>query len=74
MPKKNPNMQYANLLFEAIKAQYGVRVTTNDVPSLRQKLYAERKKSASFERLSFVPCPDNPTGELWIIHRPEEFA
>jgi hypothetical protein len=69
-----PNLQYANLLFEAINAQHGIRVATDNVPTLRQKLYAERKKSASFELLSFVPCPDNPTGELWIIHRPEESA
>jgi len=73
MPSK-PNHQYANLLFEAMNSQHGIRVTTNDVPNLRQRLYVERKKSASFEQLSFVPCPDNPTGELWIIQRPEEFA
>lgn len=73
MPSK-PNPQHVDLLFAAINSQLGVRVTTNDVPNLRKRLYTERKKSASFESLSFVPCPDNPTGELWIIHRPEEFA
>ena len=73
MPSK-PKLQYTNLLYAAVNSQHGVRVTTNDVPNLRKKLYLERKKSASFEQLSFVPCPDNPTGELWIVQRPEEFA
>lgn len=73
MPKK-PDPQYATLLFEAVNSQHGIRVTTNNVETLRHKLYAARKTSHSFDQLSFVPCPDNPTGELWIIQRPEELA
>lgn len=71
MPSKQ-DLQYADLLFAALNSQFGKRITTNDPSSLRAKLYTVRKKDSSFESLSFVLSPENPSGELWIIRRPEE--
>ena len=67
-------MDYLHLLFRALETPLGIIVATNDPESLRQRLYAEKRKSPSpeqFDRLSFIISPDNPTSELWIIRTPE---
>ena len=64
-------MEFASILFSALAADNGIKVTTSDPASLRQKLYAERRKDSTFASLSFVISPENPSGELWIVKREE---
>lgn len=56
------------LLYEALGAEYGVAVETNDPDRLRQKLYPLRKTDEIFTPLAFVLSPFNPQ-ELWIIKK-----
>ena len=56
-----------DLLYEALASPYGIVVESTDPLLLRTKLYSERRKDPSFNRLSFVLSPTNPTSELWIL-------
>lgn len=58
----------ASLLYEALNAPLGIVVETNDPERLRQKLYAERKKSPEFDVLSFIISPMNKR-DLWILNK-----
>lgn len=64
-----------SLLYEAMRSELGVVVTTPDPSFLRQKLYPLRKANPLFEPLSFVLSPVSPR-DLWIVkdpsHAPEE--
>lgn len=57
-------------LYQALASDHGIKVETNDVEGLRQRLYAARRKAMdpSLDVLSLVP---SPTGEsiLWIVKR-----
>lgn len=55
-----------HLLYEALIAEIGIVVSTNDPLKLRNRLYLEKKKDPEFEKLSFFISPTNPTSELWI--------
>jgi len=57
------------LLYQALEAEIGIKVETNDVEKLRQKLYRLRGKDPLFEHLSFIVSPTNPNAELWIMKR-----
>lgn len=60
------------LLYKALEEEIGVKVATDDVERLRQKLYRLRKENPTFEPLSFVTSPTNPNGEIWIVKRHAE--
>jgi hypothetical protein len=55
------------LLYDALRADIGVCVETNDPERLRMKLYAARKEDPQLGVLSFIISPTNPTSDLWII-------
>lgn len=55
------------LLYDALREEFGLVVNTNDPEMLRQKLYPLRKEDSAFAQLSFVISPINPTGQLWIV-------
>ena len=57
-----------SLLYEALAADIGIVVETSDPDRLRQRLYAERKKSLEFDQLSFVISPMN-SKDLWILNK-----
>jgi len=57
------------LLYEALRADVGIKVITDDVTALRQRLYALRKQDPDLAILSFIQSPINLNGELWIINR-----
>lgn len=57
-----------SLLYEALAADIGIVVETSDPERLRQRLYAERKKSLEFDQLSFVISPMN-SKDLWILNK-----
>ncbi len=63
------NLPLLELLYEALRAEIGVSVATEDVGKLRQKLYALRREDPSLRCLSLVPSPVNPNGELWILKK-----
>lgn len=54
------------LLLKAAASSRGIVVSTNDPDALRQKLYPLRKEDPSFEKLTFIIHPKNPTRELII--------
>ncbi len=56
------------LLYDALHAEKGVVVTTNDPERLRHKLYPLRKTSSEFEPLAFLISPLNPS-DLWIVKK-----
>jgi len=64
--------ELVTLLFEALAAPVGRKVTSNNPGKLRQRLYVVRKLDPSFLPLSFVISPHDPENELWIIHSPKE--
>lgn len=61
-------------LQRALESPYGIVVRTSDVPTLRQRLYAERRKvgPSPLDDLILSPSRANPTEELWIINPPKE--
>lgn len=59
-------MNYLELLYDALHADLGVVVETNDPERLRQKLYTIRKGYPEFECISFWISPFYPDTELWI--------
>lgn len=67
------SIQLADLLYQALAAELGIVVETNDPERLRQKLYPIRKKWPDFECLAFVISPLNPA-DLWIIKQPKDIV
>ena len=60
------------LLYEALNAEIGILVRSNDAERLRQKLYAERKSDPALANLSLVLSRTDPKHLLLIIRKPEE--
>jgi hypothetical protein len=58
-----------DLLYQALDTPQGIAVPTDNVPLLRQKLYALRKGDPQLHVLGFSPSPTNPTTELWILRK-----
>src|SRR5690606_18328737 len=57
------------LLYEALDKEIGIKVATDNVERLRQKLYQFRRENPIFEHLLFIVSPTNSNGELWIVKR-----
>lgn len=62
------SIEHLEVLYEALRAEYGVVVETNDAERLRQRLYALRRTEPSFTPLAFVISPFNGT-DLWIVKK-----
>lgn len=62
------------ILYDALASDLGIIVHTDDVPRLRQKLYAERRKDPALKALAFTPSPTSPGSELWIVKREQPNA
>lgn len=61
------------ILYQALEAEFGVIVETNDVPNLRAKLYAVRAEHLDeFEHISLMPHRAAPTTHLLVIKRPRD--
>lgn len=63
-----PSLPLLELLYEALRAEIGVVVETDNAELLRQKLYALRKEDEDFAILSFLISPMNGA-DLWIIKK-----
>lgn len=62
-------MNLLEALYDALRADIGIVLATDNVGRLQQKLYALRKAhSPVFDELSLVPSPTTP-GQLWIVKR-----
>jgi len=57
-------------LYSALRSPYGIKVKTNNVERLRQRLYTLKKEDPQFSVLSLVPSPLDPE-ILWIVKRSE---
>lgn len=57
------------ILYEALAADFGLVVATNNPQNLRAKLYAARRADADLEKLSIHLSPTNPSGELFIVKK-----
>ena len=55
------------LLYDALRAEHGIVVETNDPERLRMKLYAARKEDPQLRVLAFVISPTEPQSHLWIL-------
>ena len=60
---------FAYLLHQALEAEIGVKVSTDNPKLLRQRLYAVRKANFIFTDLAFV-IPATPN-EVWIMKKTE---
>ena len=65
---------HSELLYEALGEPHGIIVETNDVATLRARLYAAKKQDPDLECLSLVPSPTSPDTELWIVKRSQANA
>lgn len=66
---KQQDLNIFEILVEALDAEHGVVVATNDPTRLKQKLYAEMKKDDMFGVLSCCTSRTNPGGEVWIVKK-----
>lgn len=66
-------MNYLELLYDAMREEIGLIVTTNDPERLRAKLYEARKADDDLSILSFIISPINPS-ELWIVKKEQPNA
>lgn len=62
-------MNLLELLYDALREEVGLVVTTNNVERLRAKLYELRRKDDDLAVLSFIISPTNPDAELWIVKK-----
>lgn len=65
--------ELTSLLYQALDAQFGLVVTTNNSALLKQKLYAARSKEKAtvgdiFAALKFRTSPEAPDTELWLVN------
>lgn len=61
-------LTYSEFLYEALRAEHGIRIVTSDPERLRQKLYRLRKQDPDLACLSLTisPIAEN---ELWIVKK-----
>lgn len=66
---KNPDPTLLDLLYQAMNAEFGIVVTTNNLEGLRQKLYAARKSDPDLSCLSFTTSRTHPETELLLVKK-----
>lgn len=68
MPEQKSPLE---LLYEAYRSERGIIVETSDPERLRQKLYAERKKSGDTDLncLTFRISPTQPASQIFILKK-----
>lgn len=62
------NPEYIELLYNALAAERGTVIETEDAEFLRQKLYAIRRENEDFAPLAFIISPLNGR-DLWIVNK-----
>lgn len=65
------SLELTELLYNALSAERGIVVETNDPERLRQRLYAIRRESEDFTPLAFIISPLNGL-DLWIVKKGTE--
>ncbi len=65
---KQKYLELLEHLYDALHADIGIVIRTDNIELTRQKLYAIRKAfTPEFDGLSFLVSPDDLKTELWII-------
>ena len=64
-----PDIPLLQLLYDAMNAEFGVCVSTDDPERLRAKLYPLRKSDDFFAPLALIISPLNPGADLWIVKK-----
>lgn len=62
------NPEYIEFLYNALAAERGIVIETEDAEFLRQKLYAIRRENEDFIPLAFIISPLNGR-DLWIVNK-----
>lgn len=62
------NVEYLEILYEALGTRFGLVVETEDAERLRQRFYSLRKECDDFAPLSFLISPINGK-DLWVLKR-----
>lgn len=62
------SLDLLEILYQALHAEIGIEVETEDTDALRQKLYAARREHPTdeFNNLTFTVSPFDPKTKLWI--------
>lgn len=60
--------EYLEVLYEALRADIGLVIATEDAERLRQRLYAIRRDQPEFKSLAFIISPMNGA-DLWIVKK-----
>lgn len=63
-------------LYRALTTPQGIALTTDDPQRLIQRLNAERRKAndPNLKSIVIATSRSNPTGEVWLVRKPEEPA
>lgn len=59
------------MMYDALRAEVGLEISTDDPERLRQKFYALRKGHEELSALSFIQSPYDAK-KLWIAHPPNK--
>jgi hypothetical protein len=61
--------QISVILWQALHAELGVEVATNDPELFKQRAYKVRAQEPDLQTLSLRSCPTDPEGKVWITHQ-----
>lgn len=64
-----PNV--STILWQALSADLGVEVATNDPALFKQRAYKVRAQEPDLKPLALRTCPTDPEGKVWITHQGE---
>lgn len=64
-----PDFPLSHYLYQALHAEYGVIVQTNDPQRARQKLYAEQRKDEALKGISILISRTSPESELLLVKK-----
>lgn len=63
------SLEYKELLYQALRSPRGLIVKTDNVRSLKQRLYAARKSDEELKAITLSTSPNDPDGELWLVKK-----
>lgn len=64
-------LRETELMYQALHAEVGIIVATDNVELLRQRFYTARAKDPLLSKISILTSPTNPNGEVWLAKNSE---